>query len=142
MEEAVEDDRKLIVFTEILVVFTALGVIALSRVVPNLYNTTDNVRELASSFMVVAGLALPIFALMNSIYFTLRSGGNTVVTFLFDSGFLWAVEITLAYALCRFTGLNIVTIFFMVNYSEIIKCIIGFVLLKKGVWINNIVGDM
>lgn len=142
MEEAVEDDRKLIVFTEILVVFTALGVIALSRVVPNLYNTTDNVRELASSFMVVAGLSLPIFALMNSIYFTLRSGGNTVVTFLFDSGFLWAVEITLAYALCRFTGLNIVTIFFMVNYSEIIKCIIGFVLLKKGVWINNIVGDM
>ena len=142
MEEAVEDDRKLIVFTEILVVFTALGVIALSRVVPNLYNTTDNVRELASSFMVVAGLSQPIFALMNSIYFTLRSGGNTVVTFLFDSGFLWAVEITLAYALCRFTGLNIVTIFFMVNYSEIIKCIIGFVLLKKGVWINNIVGDM
>ena len=141
MEEAVEDDRKLIVFTEILVAFTALGIIALSRVVPDFYNTTDNVRELASSFMVVSGLALPIFALMNSIYFTLRSGGKTVVTFLFDSGFLWAVEITLAYTLCRFTGLDIVTIFFIVNYSEIIKCIIGFVLLKKGVWINNIVGD-
>lgn len=139
MKEAVEDDRKLIVFTEILVVFTAIGVIALSRVIPNFYNTTDNVRQLASSFMVVAGLALPIFALMNSIYFTLRSGGKTLITFLFDSGFLWAVEVTLAYVLCKFTGLNIVTIFFLVNYSEIIKCIIGFILLKKGVWINNIV---
>lgn len=141
LEEAVEDDRKLIVFTEILVIFTALGVIAMSRIVPGFYNTTDNVREIASSFMVVSGLALPIFALMNSIYFTLRSGGKTVVTFLFDSGFLWAVEVTLAYTLCRFTGLNIVAIYFIVNYSEIIKCIIGFVLLKKGVWVNNIVGD-
>ena len=141
LKEAVDEDRKLIFFTEVLVLFTAAVFILLSRLIPGLYNTTEHVRELASSFMVVAGLALPIFALMNSIYFTLRSGGKVFVTFLFDSGFLWAVELVLAYVLCHFTALDIVWIYFCVSFSEIVKCIIGLVLLKKKVWVNNIVNE-
>ena len=142
LEQAIDEDRKLIFFTEVLVLIVAVIFIAMSRAIPGLYNTTEHVRELASSFMVVAGLALPVFALMNSIYFTLRSGGKVFVTFLFDSGFLWVVEIVLAYLLCNFTEMNIVWIYFCVSFSEIAKCVIGLILLKKRVWVNNIVNEV
>lgn len=79
--------------------------------------------------------------LANCEYFTLRSGGKTFITFLFDSCFTWAVSVPMAYCLSRFSGLNIVTIYLFVNGMDIIKCTIGFVLVKKGVWVKNIVKE-
>ena len=45
----------------------------------------------------------------------------------------------LAFCLSRFTGLSIYAIYFMVMSVDLIKCVIGFVLVKKGVWLQNIV---
>ena len=44
-----------------------------------------------------------------------------------------------AFCLSRFTALPIVPIYFIVNGLDVIKCAIGFVLMKKGVWVRNIV---
>ena len=76
---------------------------------------------------------------MNASYFTLRSGGKTFITFLFDSVSIWVISIPFAYILMNFTSLSIVTVYLMCQLISIIKCIIGYVLVKKGVWINNIV---
>ena len=61
------------------------------------------------------------------------------ITFLFDSGFMWVVSIPFAYVLSRYTALPIEVVYAMCQGIEILKCIVGFVLLKKGVWLNNIV---
>ena len=108
---------------------------------PKVYNTTDEVRALAASFLRIASLCMPIAAFMNSCYFTLRSGGKTVITFLFDSVFLWCVSTPVAYVLSRYTTLPVVPLYFSVQMLDLIKCGIGFVLVKKGVWLNNIVGS-
>ncbi len=76
---------------------------------------------------------------MHASYFTLRSGGKTIVTFLFDSVFLWCVSIPVAYVLSRYTGLAILPLYLSIQLLDLIKCIIGFILVKKGVWLNNIV---
>lgn len=76
---------------------------------------------------------------MHAAYFTLRSGGRTIVTFLFDSVFVWCVSVPVAYCLSRFTAIPVILIFAMVQMADWIKCIIGFVLVKKGVWLQNIV---
>ena len=44
-----------------------------------------------------------------------------------------------AFCLSRFTALPIVPIYFIVNMLDIIKCVIGFILMKKGIWVRNIV---
>jgi Na+-driven multidrug efflux pump len=62
-----------------------------------------------------------------------------VVTFLFDSVFVWVCSIPVAFCLSRFTAMPIVPIYLTVQLLEIIKCGIGFVLVKKGVWIQNLV---
>ena len=104
-------------------------------------NTTDAVRHLAAQLIWISAVMMPFGSYLNATYFTLRSGGQTFVTFLFDSCFTWAVSVPLAYGLSRFTGLNIVAIYLLVNGMDIVKCAIGFVLVKKGIWVKNIVKE-
>ena len=78
-------------------------------------------------------------AFIHASYFTLRSGGKTVVTFLFDSVFMWLVNIPFAYVLSRYTGLPIVPLYLACQMIDLIKCFIGVVLVKNGIWIQNIV---
>ena len=106
---------------------------------PMLYNTTDSVRNLATGFILVSAAGMPFYSCTNATYFTLRSGGKTVITFLFDCGFVWCLSIPVAYALSRFTALPIIPLYLICQSLEIIKCTIGLVLVQKGVWINNLV---
>ena len=58
--------------------------------------------------------------------------------FLFDSVFVWCVSVPIAYCLSRFTGLHVLAVLHGTG-GDILKCIVGFVLVKKGVWMQNIV---
>lgn len=118
---------------------TALTVCA--PFIPRIYNTEESIRLLATELIRMAALCMPLYGFSNCEYFTLRSGGKTFITFLFDSCFTWVVSVPMAYCLSRFTGLNIVVIYLFVNGMDIIKCAIGFVLVKKGVWVRNIVKE-
>lgn len=125
------------------VMCTAVGamMVVLADVFPAIYNTTEDVRALAASFIIISAVLMPIHGMLHCTYFTLRSGGKTFVTFLFDSGFSWGISVPLAYCLVRYTGLSIVNVYLCVQAAEAIKCIIGFALIKKGVWLSNIVSD-
>lgn len=112
---------------------------AVSPYIPLLYNTTGTVRQTAQSLLIVVGVLMPFYAFAHGTYFTLRSGGKTLITLVFDCGFTWGLAFPLAFVLSRFTALPIVPMFLAVQLLDVIKCIIGFVLVKKGVWINNIV---
>ena len=138
-EEAKDTDRKLITFS-VSVCFVIGGIMALvSPLIPQLYNTSEPIRDLASKMLLITALVMPINSLANACYFTMRSGGKTFITFLFDSVFVWLVLIPLCWALQTFSGLSIVPIFFICQFADIGKGIIGLILIRKGVWIQNIV---
>lgn len=139
MEEAKLTAARMIAFSVVVCVVLGGAVALAAPLFPKVYNTTDEVRALAASFLRIASLCMPIAAFMNSCYFTLRSGGKTVITFLFDSVFLWCVSTPVAYVLSRYTTLPVVPLYFSVQMLDLIKCGIGYVLVKKGVWLNNIV---
>lgn len=109
---------------------------------PAIYNTEQSVKDLAASFMRVSALFMPMFSFVHCTYFTLRSGGKTVITFFFDSVYLWIITVPLAFVLSRYTDLPIVPLYFACQAVDIIKCIMGFILLYKGVWVNNIVEEL
>ncbi len=139
MEEARDTDNKIIAFS----VASCLGVAALMAVIaplfPRIYNTSDGVKALAVQFILAQAVFMPQAAFMHATYFTLRSGGRTIVTFLFDSVFVWCVSIPVAYMASRMTQIPVVAVFAMVQAADLVKCAIGFVLVKKGVWLQNIV---
>ena len=111
----------------------------LGPVFPHFYNTTDEIRELATKFIWAVAAATPFISLSNSEYFILRSGGKTIITFLFDSCFVCLVNVPVAICLTKFTAIHIVGIFFLVNMLESVKALIGFIMVKKDIWLNTIV---
>ena len=111
----------------------------LAPFIPRLYNTETEVRILATNFLYIVALFMPVYAFAHNCYFTLRSGGRTLITFLFDSAFTWGVSVPCAFILARFTGLPILTLYIIVQTLEFVKCIVGFTMLKKGIWIRNII---
>ncbi len=121
---------------------TIVGVIMafLSPVIPNIYNTEPEVKKMAAEFLFITAAIMPVLAFAHDCYFTLRSGGKTLITFVFDSGFTWFGSVLLAFVLANFTSTSIVTVYLCVQLLELVKSVVGFVLIKKGIWINNIIG--
>ena len=112
--------------------------IALAGVFPQLFNTTEPVRQLATLLILYTAIFLPMQAYTLPAYFTLRSGGKTVITFLFDCGSIWVLMVPLAYCLTRFTNLPIEPVYLLCNGMEAVKCIIGGALIRHGSWIQNL----
>ena len=131
-------NRKLIAFSVSMGVLFG-GLMALgSGVFPNIYNTTDTVRALAQDLILISALVMPFQSFANATYFTLRSGGKTFITFLFDSGFMWICSIPLAFCLSRFTALPILPLFAICQMPDVLKCVLGSWMLKKGSWIHTL----
>ena len=107
--------------------------------IPRMYNTEAEIRLLAASLIRVSAVCMPICGVTNASYFTIRSGGNVIVTFFFDSFFTWTCVVTTAWCLVHLTAMNIVPVFFIVSSIEFIKAIIGLILVKRGIWVRNIV---
>ena len=139
MEEARDVDTKLIAFAVMSCIGMGGILMLVAPLFPLLYNTTDQVRRLAAGFIRVGAGCMPMYAFMHTTYFTLRSGGKTLITFCFDSAFLWLVSTPAAFFLSRYTALPILLLYLCVQLFDLIKCVIGFVLVKKGVWIQNVV---
>ena len=138
-EEAVDTDRKLIAFSMFVSVIMGTSLFIVSGYFPGLYNTTDEVKQIATYLIRVCACTGPIVSFANAAYFTLRSGGKTVVTFIFDSGSMWILSVPIAFMGYYVFGLSIFVIFPIVQLLEIVKVILGAILIKKRVWVNNIV---
>ena len=139
MEEARDTDTKIIVFSVVSCIFIAAAMALIAPFFPEIYNTTAEARRLAVRFILAQAVFMPQNAFIHAAYFTLRSGGKTVITFLFDSVYVWCISIPIAFVLSRFTSIYVVWSLVFVQIGDWIKCIIGFYLVKKGVWIQNIV---
>ena len=111
---------------------------SLSFLFPRVYNTTDSVRTLAGWLIVISAAFMPLQAYIFSVFFTLRAGGKTVITFLFDCGAIWAYCVPMAFILCYCTELPILLIFALCNAGDILKCIVGIYMIRKGTWIQNL----
>lgn len=129
---------------KLIVISVASGVVfgglmaAASGLFPMLYNTTDVVRLLATQLICVSAVMLPLNSYTNAAYFTLRSGGQTLVTFLFDSVFVWVLCVPLAFCLSRFTAIAILPLYIICQGTDLLKCVIGYIMIRKGSWIRNL----
>ncbi|MCR4587497.1 MAG: MATE family efflux transporter [Lachnospiraceae bacterium] len=133
-----EEATRLTFFAVMACVVTGALMLLIAPAFPNIYNTEDSVKALATQFIVVAALFMPMYSYENASYFIIRSGGKTLITFLFDSCFVWVCAIPLAFVLTHYTDMPIVPVYVCCQLIELIKCAIGYVLVKKGIWINNL----
>lgn len=138
-EKAKKASTRLLFFAVVTTFFIAVIMVIFAPLFPRIYKTSDEIRTLAATLIIVAAVFMPVNSFTNACYFTLRSGGKTVITFLFDSGFVWTISVPLAFILSRFTAVPIVPMYAAILSADIIKCILGYTFMKKGVWLNTVV---
>ena len=137
-EEVRDSNRKLIVVSVASGLFFGGLMAAVSVLFPMIYNTTEEVRHLATQLICVSAAMMAFNSYTNATYFTLRSGGQTMVTFLFDSCFVWGICVPLAFFLSRFTGIGILPLYIICQGTDLLKCAVGAFMIKQGKWIQNL----
>ncbi|MBE6729351.1 MAG: MATE family efflux transporter [Ruminococcaceae bacterium] len=131
--------NKLLFVSVFVSIITAALMALLAKVIPEIYNTEPEVKKLAFEFLLVTAAIMPFNSYVHGCYFAIRSGGKTIITFLFDSFLMWSLNIPVAYILSNYTNLYITYVFLAVESIYIIKSIIAAILIKKGSWIRNII---
>ncbi|MBR2431549.1 MAG: MATE family efflux transporter [Clostridia bacterium] len=139
LEEAKDTDRKLIVFSVLTSAAIGLIIILASPLVPLMYNTTESVRSLASYMITVAAAIVPFCAYAHASYFTMRSGGKIFLTIVFDSIYMWAVVVPVSCICAYLTPMNIWILFLVAQSMEILKALLGWLLIRRGTWARKLV---
>lgn len=142
IKKAKDSVNKIMCFSVLCCIVIGTIMILGGSMFPRIYNVSSDIKELATNFIIISALIMPFCSYAHCSYFTLRSGGKTFITFLFDSAYTWVVIIPCAFLLSRYSTLGIIAVFAIVQSAEILKVIIGYLLIKSGIWVKNIVNDI
>ena len=111
-------------------------VVCTSGLFPRLYNTSEAVRQLATLTIMISAALMPLQAYIFPVYFTLRAGGKTMLTTLFDCGSIWLLHLPLAFILSRFTSMPFLAIYAICNGTDLIYCVCGAFMIRGVTWIQ------
>ena len=136
-DEAIDEVRKLNAFSVAVSIGIGIIVFFLADYITLLYNVAHEAKQWASFFIKVSALFTPFLSYENSAYFTLRSGGKILVTFLMDGCFVFFVTVPVAFAFQAFCPVAVT--FVAVQSLSILKTIIGAVMIKRKTWVCSIV---
>lgn len=140
-EEAENAAWRLIFFSLALSLVMMVLVYFVGDKITLLYKTNEASKAYAGYFIKTCALFMPFVSFTNASYFTLRAGGKTLATFMFDSVFMLVVTVPVAFVLSKLAHLSIFIVYPAVQAMDIIKSVIGFILLKSKIWIRNIVNE-
>ena len=138
LQEAKEDSDKYIFFAIILGIFITILMFFIKDPILSLYKFDSNIIQVASTLIVISSAMVIIRTYSITCYFIIRSGGKIFITFLFDSVFTIVIRFGITFLFVKLTDLNIFYIYFISEFLEIIKIIIGTILVKKGIWVNKL----
>lgn len=137
-EEVRGESRKLMTFAFLIGGVFSLLLASTAKIFPTFYNTSPEIRELATAMILVTALTKAFQSYHMAVFFTIRAGGLVFWTTLYDCGFLWILTVPVTFLLCHYAPLPFLTIYAISLLPELIKCIFGGVLLRKTNWIRNI----
>jgi len=138
LEEAKDNAKKVIAFAVVFAFFTGIILFILSFFIVDLYDVSEATKALAGRNIRINAIFIPVFSFNVSMYFTLRSGGDTRSTMLMDSGYMWVVQVPIIFILARVTNLNVVMLFLIVQGLELPKSLFALSRYRKENWVKNL----
>lgn len=141
MKEAKDTDNKMIALSVFSAVITSSIMACISPIFPLAYNTTDEVRTIASGLILIFAVFTPFDSFNHAAYFTIRSGGKTFITMMFDCVSVWMFQVSVGFILSRFTSVSIYVLCAACMATVALKTIAGFLLIRSNIWMQNIVSE-
>lgn len=130
---------KLIFFSVCICIVLGFALALSAGYIPNIYKTEPEVRRLATAFMRTSAMYMVFNGITHCCYFTMRSGGKTFITMLFDSIFTWVICVPYTYIMVHYSGLSIDLLYPLCYLTEVLKCAIGIIVVRSGRWAKNMV---
>jgi putative MATE family efflux protein len=135
---AMGNAKKLILIATALAIAVGLVQFMISFVVLDLYSV-DQVTKLAAQFNIRVNAAfVPLYTMNVTMFFIIRSGGDTLGTFLMDSGFMWVVAVPVALGLAFLTALPITWMFLIIQGTEFFKVLFAYTRFNQKRWVKNL----
>jgi Na+-driven multidrug efflux pump len=131
LNEARENSKKIIVFALIFAVVLGVILFILSFFILDLYDISRETENIARFNIRVNAIMIPVISLYISLYFTLRSGGDTRSTMIMDSGYIWVVQVPVVLLLSRLTDLKVIYLFLIIQLLEVPKVMLAYSRYKK-----------
>lgn len=140
LKKARDYDNKLVAFSTV-TGFVVGGLLAACADLMTLpYNVSAETAAAAAALMRITALFMPFVGFLHAVYFTLRSGGKTVITMLFDSVTMWALLVPINLIVGHFTSIPLIPFYFLCQLPDLPKAVLGFILVKKDIWLQDLVG--
>ena len=139
MEKAQQEGYTFAVFGAVMGLIAGFIVFLVSGPVVNMYNITDETKDIAMQLMRAISIIL-VFQSTNSILAkgVLRGGGDTRFLMVADVLFLWIASVPLGILAGIVLKLPAFWVYFFIKIDQIIKCIWCFQRLGSGKWIKRI----
>ena len=137
-QEIREESRRLTFLSLLSGILFGLILAAIAKPFPMLYNTTDEIRHMATNMILIIALFKPLLGLVHACYNAIRAGGKTWLTFINDSGFMWFISAPLAFILTQFTDLPILPVYFLCQLPELLKYVMSIIIMKGNGWMQNL----
>lgn len=130
---------RIILFSIFMSIFISVIFYFTSPLILRIYNLDTNVYNLVFKLMHISIIFFPMASFLFLTYFTFRTGGNVIITFLFDSVSATFIVVPITFLLCNFTSYDVVEIAIWINIVNLCRAIVGYNLLKHFNWAKRLV---
>ena len=137
-DEARANARHLIALAILCALAWGAVVFALSGFIPGLFNVDNEIRSTASQMLRVNACFYAVITVNISIFFMLRTGGETRSTLVIDSGFIWLFVIPVAVLLSQLVRPSMVVFYLVLQTTELLKLLLGYWFFRRGRWVCNL----
>ena len=105
------------------------------------FNNVPAVVEQATIYLKLIVATIPLMAAFSVLNGTFIGSGHTKLSLFISAGRLWLLRIPLIVIFQRYTDLGTNSVWYAMILSNLIICIIGYIIYKTGVWETKIVKE-
>lgn len=120
-------------------IMLSIIILCTSRYYTKIYNVEGDVRNITINILIAYAIIAPVkvenMILGNGI---IRSGGKTKYLLMTDSIGTWCFGIPLGLITAFVFKMPIYQVYFILSLEECVRLILGCIIFKKKIWINNI----
>lgn len=137
-DNALKHSYWLLGYGVIMAILITIFMIPASFIIPKFYNIDISLQNQVTIAIIIRGLVPVPMVITRIIFFILKSGGRTVDVILIDGVFMWLVKVPLALIGSYIFDLNILWLYFIIEFQQFANLIISVYFFKKRKWLINL----
>lgn len=141
LEEARSNAYRIQRFSTRLAALFGVLLFGASFITPQLYNVEPHVRGLATQLIRIVSFMYWIYMANSQTFYILRAGGDTRSTLILDTGYMFAVNISVVSAVTYLTEAPIQLLYLIGQLTDLFKLILSRRFLRRETWLKNLAAE-